>query len=937
MIQHDKTFIRAMDFVKNSQKTHPGISNIYVFTSVDKDGNITDEKYGMNLMTNTGFASVYQSGSTFTPSNSLKLFVGSGTSPTAITDTQIETVCFNGLGATNTNTTKDYKYPMYYAAGINPGEGLITLISRFMICEYPFNIDNFPSDTRIEEYGIGTAWNNLWTHSRIFSNDGSRSNIIKRPNEKLIITVYMCLSFYESLIQNGWSNDVYTMITTAQVMFHRMFESNIYTYKRDNTIYNRQNYSYTDGNHTIDSSQENVYMNSTVLGSFVLNDGSGTNSGYFDGFMYKTDGMIILEPAFLGQPESLVLTDYRSNKPWDREGFSYKFGRYPDSDYNKNQYPSITHLITAEAYLYDWKTNNWDIQLNVYNPSNKLYSDTPAQSNCGLPIYFWDGREVVEMYVYQNIRPDDPIVSITVGSLSVYATDSYWDFDTWIFIDNFNQIPQSAQQKRFWITASNIAGNSLKFTRASDTFQLLEQGGTTIADNGYEEYHNFGSVMKVHNICDNYAYHWFMLDNKVYFPNSQYSITVGNAGDTESMTYGKWLITFNSVNNSVIVTDTGKQDPSMIVSTTETLPFTSNVNVYTQCYRTDSGTGVICVQSIKSGVEECVIIDIRGSVFSSHKHAWKMACCIWGTSKIAYVPAGSSDMNVYIYDVRTGAVSGSAIPIPSSLTDVHLMYGHSDGTTDLVWCMDKSSHAFVVDVSNESSRTPVEYTDPINYTSGFNAIKFTSVDELFIIYRSSDYATGYGKKIFYYKMDDPTNPSDIYDFEISSSYLYGRLNVDLRYSYKTTVNGVTHGALVLSLCIGMSNWFGDFNGVRMQIIDFGRYLRTGEVIRYYADVGSSFGFIPYGENYIYQSNITGDNPHAVWIKTPIPNWLPIKLVGTTDTVTAFNNIKNVTNKQWMVTYTNRPTYGDGSANSNGIPPGKPLAQTDSNGTIIGWS
>ena len=76
MSQRDEIFMRAMKFVKNSQKIHPGVSNIYVFTSVDKDGNITDEKYGMNVMTNTGFSAVYQSGNAFEASSTVKLYVG---------------------------------------------------------------------------------------------------------------------------------------------------------------------------------------------------------------------------------------------------------------------------------------------------------------------------------------------------------------------------------------------------------------------------------------------------------------------------------------------------------------------------------------------------------------------------------------------------------------------------------------------------------------------------------------------------------------------------------------------------------------------------------------------------------------------------------------------------------------------------------------------
>ena len=939
MSQRDEIFMRAMKFVKNSQKIHPGVSNIYVFTSVDKDGNITDEKYGMNVMTNTGFSAVYQSGNEFEASSTVKLYVGSGTTPVTIEDTQLENVCFNGLAATNTDTSKDYAYPMYYAAGTNPGDGLITLISRFMVCEYPLNIDNFPGDTRIEEYGIGTAWNNLWTHSRIYSDDGTRTSIVKKQDEKLIITVYMCLSFYEHLIQNGWANDVYTMITTNQIMYHRMFESNIYTYKRDDKVFNRQTYAYSDGYHTIDNTQENVFTNSSICNSFVLYDGAGDDSGYIDGFLYHTPGMCILEPAFLSSPEAVNVINLQSKTPQKHIGFSEKFGMVPsnESDYNKHQWPPITHFNTATGYLYDWKTDGWNVQMSVYNPNNKLYSDTPAQSTCGLPIYYWNGREIVTAYLYQNIRPDDPILSISVGSLSVYATDSYWDFDTWIFIDNFNDIvSKGASQKRFWITSTNVKANDLKFTRQSDVFQLLEPGGSTPADNGFVSYGGLGTVYGIANTCDNYAYKWFLRGNKVYFPESMYVYTVGDSSNTESMTYGKWLITFNSVNNKVFATDTSRQDPTTITSSEQTLPFTGTVNSYSECYRTESGTGIICMQSVKSGVEECVIIDIRGANFVSHKHDWKMSCCIWGTNKVAYVPAGTSDKNVYIYDVTTGAVDGSPIPFPSTITKIPFMFGHSDGVSDYVWCTNGSTYAFVVNVASGSSRTPEAFTNNIPYNSGLSDVRFTSVDDVFIVYKFSEYGSNSIKKAHYIRMDNPTMPQGLDDFEVNNDYLKTRVNYDLRYTYKSTSGGTTRGAIVLSICRGY-HVSGNNAGAQIQVIDFGQYLRTSTIMKHYYLQESLNAIIPYGENFIWCEQATGTSPQTLWIKSPIPNWMPIKIVGTTDTPTAMTNIKNITNKQWLLSYTNRPSYGDGTANSRGIPPGKPLAQTDGNGTIIGWS
>ena len=261
----DETFERGMEFVKNMDNLRPGVSNLYVFSLIDEDGNIKDEKYGMNLMTNTGMNDIYSSNQNFEPSSSVHLYVGQGTG-TISTDTnsiRAAEICFNGLEATNKNTNKDYNYPLYFSASNPAGNGLITLISRFMICEYPANIDNVSDQVRISEYGIGKNWNNLWTHSHIYDKTGARADIYKTQNEVLRITVYMCLSFRETLITDGWANDVYAVITTNQIMFHRMFETNLKTYKRGDKVYNRTTYDRGDDQyHSI--SVGSTYVNSST-------------------------------------------------------------------------------------------------------------------------------------------------------------------------------------------------------------------------------------------------------------------------------------------------------------------------------------------------------------------------------------------------------------------------------------------------------------------------------------------------------------------------------------------------------------------------------------------------------------------------------------------------------------------------------------------------
>ena len=69
----NKQYELIQNFVSNMKTKRDGISNIYVFETTDLDGNITDIKYGMNLMTNTGFNAIYKTGSSFALSDSIQV------------------------------------------------------------------------------------------------------------------------------------------------------------------------------------------------------------------------------------------------------------------------------------------------------------------------------------------------------------------------------------------------------------------------------------------------------------------------------------------------------------------------------------------------------------------------------------------------------------------------------------------------------------------------------------------------------------------------------------------------------------------------------------------------------------------------------------------------------------------------------------------------
>lgn len=931
--RRDDVFNRAMGFVDNTQKFHPGISNLYVFTVVDKENNIVDEKYGMNLVTNNGFTEAYINHKKWNPgtnANDLKMYVGNGSSVEYyVTDTTLESECFGGLAATLSNSTKEYAYPMYYAPSETAGEGLITLISKFAVYYYNYDIDSVSEPTYISEYGLGTSKTALWTHSHIYDSTGERSSITKEPGQKLIMTVYLCLSLREYIIQEGWNpsgNNGKNMIaiTTNQFMYHRMFESSIKTFKRNEKIYERQTYDpwgNLDQYHTMNTTVQNAFINSSVLKPITLTEGSSDSLGYFDGFIFYTDGIMIISPETLPTAENISFEGLMSQEPYKHTGFADKFGMVNNSGtYDPNDYPPITRLTNARAYLFNWKSGTWNNEVAVYNPDAKQYTETMGKA-FAMPIYYSNRGEIVTRYLYQNMNPDDPILSFDVGSTELYATNKYWTNttnDPWIWIQDMSNVPATARQCKYWISNSN--SSSLKPVRQLDTFQLLEPGGTTPADNGYETYLPYeNSYEGSYETCDNADYGWYMFGNLIYYPANLRQYFVGGSSliqNTYSFTYGQYILTFisgSARDNKMFITDMAQAASNIVVPNEVPLDFTGTVNVYDDCYCTQSGTGIVLLQSMLSGVAECQFIDLR-SGYNHHLENWKMSSCIWGTNKIAYVPAGS-DNNIYIYNIATQARDGDPIPFPTGMGAIKIIFGHSK----YIWFGD-GTNCYVVDITTQA-RSPVQISGP--FPTQNPHFRMSAVDDALVIYNANDSRI---RNISYINLaSDPVNLelTALTDFNFGSYTSIARLNASLRYINKSS--GKATMVLIASHGMNPGNSHSGAYGI---VVDFGLYLKTNTVKYWHtSDYYYVPNIVPFGDNVIY----------LLTNKSSTQNWLPIKLTGKTTTVTSANGIKNISEKTWVVHYTNNPSWGDSSANRNGIPPGNPIAITDGTGVITGWS
>ncbi|NMA75563.1 MAG: hypothetical protein GX963_15740 [Bacteroidales bacterium] len=849
----DGMYDRLMQFAKNKSNKHSGISNMYVIQKTNLNGEIVDEYYGMNMMTDYGMSRYFVSNNNF-PTN---IYIGNGTETfNHTTNTLISPVVTSS--STASDTTKAYDYPLYY----DKISGLITCVCKYLTAYFDYNITNISDTISITEYGLGTAHNALWTHSWVYDITGAQTYITKEINERLTITVFMCYSYYESLITSGWENNRYTVITSMRRFFNaKMYEDYIYTYKRYDLKASRSK------THTSSGFMDNELTRYTNLSNIILYAGQENESGYIDGFCQYTNGFITLEPQLLETPESFDVI--QTPMTYGADFLSYAVGE-------KTSNMPFTQMDIESLSMFNYKTNMWDNNEQFSHNTDHWYSETPMGIAFAQPLYYTNNNTKMLVYVYQNIRTDDPIIKINSNGIStVYVTDKYWDTSTWVLITNLDDIPTAQQTKRYWITPTNEI--SLSIERQSGELRVTPPKGANLT-------YSFDTTTTPpidtgNNLCDNYEYGWFMIGNTVYITTNNTQFDIGSSTNITAMTYDKWLVVFNSATTYTLV-DMSVLSP-IPTPQTKTPLFTTGINCFTNCYRTETGTGLICLQSLTT--QESNIIDLRNNGFKQVLLDSKMATCIWGTNRVAYIPSSDTtkiriydlDLNAYIYEFS----------LPDGISNVPFMFAHKT----YMWITNGSTYTYAIEIATGIS-TACNLNILIN--SSLQNVQFTSVDEMVIVYSHTTTNNSNFEKTYCLQINRPTMPlqiSDLYD----GRYLYDRFTLRLRY--------INNNTLAL---VRVCRYAYTYNYTDLQVVDFGKYLHDGTIYSRDETVRGVVCYGIFGEFLIRRINN----------RLPIEYFLPHRIVGTTKTISTVNTIKSIRGKQWSVTVTNIPEF-------HGLPPG----------------
>ena len=200
-------------------------ANVYEIICEDRNGNITERKFGINVMTNAGFQKQWIETST---DNYPCVVLGIGTGIPDITDTDL----FNRLTQIKPLAETTYN------DGVNT-QGCIfdrdtgNIIGRRKTGQFviDYNYDGIDSNLNITEYGEcgsyysldderSSVWSNIRfnTHCLVYDANHDPSYFTKRIDEKVTVSVYRANMINASVLNDLWTRGLYMFMWPSHLI-----------------------------------------------------------------------------------------------------------------------------------------------------------------------------------------------------------------------------------------------------------------------------------------------------------------------------------------------------------------------------------------------------------------------------------------------------------------------------------------------------------------------------------------------------------------------------------------------------------------------------------------------------------------------------------------------------------------------------------------------
>lgn len=501
-------------FLDNYKVMHHGeggnTKNLYVIQSIDRDGNVTAEHYGLNLMTDTG-VDVGVLGWTNTSNLSYVFYLVEGVSEAA----DIRDYAF----PTYTRRVRQIDYTWLetlYPMEFDSETGIITQDCQRFNVSFDYNYSDIDSDMTIncivycQDHGSNFTYVPL-IKVTTYDVNGMASPIIKHLDEKIVMKVFIRVSMHEDALINGYNAGQYILINPARAAMPLQVDSYDWRISRwscsdtesyETTASNSQRDRYQsigtnisgqrfimqNGEaYTLQRANNIILSDPRVYASRILIDYGSWN--YYGNWVSAQCFQCFNELKMTSSEEISIETVYTNNITSPL--LSNAFGMQAFSTYDCSGIIPVVDFTITSVKGYNYTTHAWDIDIPFIDAPYATY-DNPF---ClAIPELGVEGGEISSWgnYVYINPRaittagrPAVPITALRRASSGtiypMYATDKYWDKSAWTLIQDLSNIPVAQQTKKYYI--SNGGSNGYMIPTYDQTVHSLNVGTSYTVQN----------------------------------------------------------------------------------------------------------------------------------------------------------------------------------------------------------------------------------------------------------------------------------------------------------------------------------------------------------------------------------------------------------------------------------------------------------------------
>ena len=813
----------------------------------------------------------------------------------------------------------------------------------------------------------------------VYDSNGNISSIIKKPNERLYIQTYwqgaIPIAYIEDCYSKGQSVFIEPFVFAAGLYpdgynswYMARSAGNFSQYASGSTSLGKKVYAWTAYKDTLTELIDHTVICNTkpIMNSLLLEHKFGylsgitfttyqnenytdppidrfiSHRGYYTMDFYNhgwnnvgvCDRPFILH-EFLKLPNNEteeVESEFVYTNSWSSNSLTNSFGRSnleniaTTSDreyfmYADGSIPTIDFDITA-MNRYNHKTKEWDIIESFYSDPDWNYDDSLIE----FQGYLWTGENFsVRVNPHWNTKK---IIRFDTSGVSIYATDTYWDTNSYQLIPNINSVPDELSNKKYYL----VKGTGYKrlapvyHTDETSPHKLLGYEPITINMTGLiSSYTGKLDSMPVTKMLSSDKNGWILLSKTLIYPDAEggpkaYPIKYASDVTTDNnftrycrFATDNMIITCDwSYSNGspkrysyryriYDVSNPDVEPPYIDIDPPFTAKSTSSANAEYQPIFSWTDSGLLCGQQY--GYNEACVIDVNN--WETPVIRLIQNCRLAHIQNLTeYVVYQRSDITLVsrfeIMNPRTGEIVDTFdLPdyqtytvngICGWKTNVYI-YVTYNSINDIIK-YDMNTHA--IEFNNEAW----SLMKTNDYRRGYTSSEFSN-EECYIITSAAggDNYGSYGSQIFI-DANTPMKIEHLYNPNIPATnrinFAFGKLKYIDDGKNLVYVGKHTYG-------ISSGN-DGDVYSGALTVFDIGKRIDSGEPL-----TKIPYGHMPYtaGLEYgIYKDYIFAYNNGNTLTLYPIAWSLAHKVKGTTHTITSYNNPVRISGKKMHIKLTN---------------------------------